>query len=705
MTLEWDSWTLGESRYLPALAGWHESLFTIGNGRLATRGSFEEPRTGERRATFVSGLFVHPEGDTAVLGAVPDWTRVDLTVDGVPFTLDVPPAGYQRTLSLADGVLTRTVLWRGPETGLARIRFRRVLPLDRPDLAALEVRIEAKTAPIAVTVETGIDATVGGPTRPAWVPGAHRGDPSNLTASYRSIDGVHDLDVSARLVAPGPVAFLDDRAHPRWRVALNLDTGEAATITKTLSYRSSRDGDAPPPIPGTGFDEIAAGSNRAWSQRWRQCSIEIDGDPEAERALRFAAFQLLAAAPGNAAGAGIGAKLMSGFGYRHHVFWDTDVFVVPYLSVTNPDLAANHLAYRYRGLDGARRKAAGFGRQGAFYAWESADSGDEATPAWTRPPHGEPVRILTGELQEHITADVAWAAHHYWRWSGDDAFMTAAGAEMIVEGARYWASRVEVNDSGAHINGVIGPDEYHIEVDDNHFTNRMARWQLRRAAAVVRWLAAEHPGAHHRLVTKLGIDTGEAARFDRLAGQLVLGAQRHGVWEQFSGFFALDAVDLEAFTPRTRSMYDLLGESRLQKVDVIKQPDVLMALAMLPAARRDPVVARANWDYYAPRCDHGSSLSLTVHAGLAARLGEPEVGYRLFRRAMGIDLQDSMGNGADGLHAATLGGLLQATLFGFAGLGLGRSGPVTSGRLPEHWRAVDFTVLWRGRPLDMEVTR
>lgn len=705
MTLEWDAWTLGESRYLPALAGWRESLFTIGNGRLATRGSFEEPRTGERRATFVSGLFVHPEDDTAVLGAVPDWTRVDLTVDGVPFTLDMPPAGYLRTLSLSDGVLTRTVLWRGPDTGLARIRFRRVVPLDQPHIAALEVRIEAMTAPIAVTVETGIDATMGSPTRPAWVPVAHLGDPSNLTARYHSIDDAHDLEVSARLVAPVPVTFLDDRSHPRWRTMLNLDTGESATITKTVSYRSSRDGDTPPPRLGAGFDEIAAGSHRAWSQRWRRCNIEVGGDPEAERALRFAAFQLLAAAPGDDAGAGIGAKLMSGFGYRHHVFWDTDVFVVPYLTVTHPDLAANHFAYRYRGLDGARRKAAGFGRAGAFYAWESADSGDEVTPAWTRPPHGEPVRILTGELQEHITADVAWAAHHYWRWSGDDAFMASSGAEMIVEGARYWASRVDVNDRGAHINGVIGPDEYHIGVDDNHFTNRMAAWQLRRAAAVVRWLTAKYPEAHHRLVSKLGIDPGEANGFDGLAGQLALGSQRQGVWEQFSGFFSLDAVDLGAFAPRTRSMYDLLGESRLQKVDVIKQPDVLMALAMLPAAMRDPDVARANWDYYAPRCDHGSSLSLTVHAGLAARLGEPEEAYRLLRRAMGIDLEDSMGNAADGLHAATLGGLLQATLFGFAGLDLGRAGPVTSARLPEHWRTVGFTVSWRGRLHDMEVTR
>lgn len=149
--------------------------------------------------------------------------------------------------------------------------------------------------------------------------------------------------------------------------------------------------------------------------------------PRPKRALRFAAFQLIGAAAPKDAGAAIGAKLASGFGYRHHVFWDTDLFVVPYFTVTQPDLARSHLGYRYQGLDGARRKAKRFGREGAFYAWESAGTGDEVTPEWTTPVHGLPIRIWTGELEEHITSDVAYAAHHYWQWSGDDRFMADQG--------------------------------------------------------------------------------------------------------------------------------------------------------------------------------------------------------------------------------------------------------------------------------------
>lgn len=706
MRLTGDSWLLTEQRYLPGLAAAHESLFTIGNGHIATRGSFEETRAEESRATFVNGLFVRPEGELPALGAVPDWTRVDIRIDGVAFSLDaVPPAGYERTLSLRNGLLTRTVLWRGPDTGLVRIRFRRMLAMHRPDLAVLEVEIEALTAPVAVAVETGIDAGVGSPLDPAWVPVSRTGGAGHLRATYRSVDDVHDLEVTGRLMTSETAGFVDDQVHPRWTLSLGLDAGDTVTLTKLIGFRSSRDRADLGALPDAGFDEIAADSAGAWSSRWSSAAIDIDGDASAEAALRFAAFQLVAAAPTGDPGAAIGAKLMSGFGYRHHVFWDSDVFVVPYLTVTQPDLAANHLAYRHRGLTGARRKAARFGRRGAFYAWESADSGEEVTPEWAQPGEGEQIRILTGELQEHITADVAWAVHQYWRWTGDDAFMMTQGAEMIVEGARYWASRIDIDAAGAHIRGVIGPDEYHISVDDDHFTNRMAAWHLRRAAGVVGWLAETNPAAHERLVRRLGLEAGEVGEFVELADRIIIGGQRSGVWEQFSGFFSLEPIDLSRFDPRTRSMYDLLGESRLQKVDVIKQPDVLMALAMLPSARQDHATATANWDHYAPRCDHGSSLSLAVHAGLAARLGKPETGYDLFRRAAAVDLEDSMGNGRDGLHAATLGGLLQAAIFGFAGLDLNHGSPVTAPRLPEHWRSLGFAFFHRGRLHEMETTR
>ena len=177
----------------------------------------------------------------------------------------------------------------------------------------------------------------------------------------------------------------------------------------------------------------------------RPARSKCPGATYAEQALRFAAFHLIGGAPRSSEGAGLGARLLSGFGYRHHVFWDTDLFIIPYLTVTRPDAARNHIAYRHRGLPGARRKAEHYGRVGAFFAWESADTGDEVTPEWGSD-GGERVRIWTGELEEHIVADIAWAIDHYADWTGDEDCLLDEGAEIILDGARYWAGRFEVED-------------------------------------------------------------------------------------------------------------------------------------------------------------------------------------------------------------------------------------------------------------------
>ena len=488
------------------------------------------------------------------------------------------------------------------------------------------------------------------------------------------------------------------------RSEAELRPGEVADLTKFVVYQTSRDGAGHRelPAPGTSFESIAASSRAAWAKRWRASDVHVGGDPEAELAFRFAAFQLIGAAPPRDTGASIGARLMSGFGYRHHVFWDTDIFIAPYFSVTQPDLARNHLGYRYRGLAGARRKAAKYGRAGAFYAWESAGTGDEVTPEWSTPMYGDPVRIWTGEIEEHITADVAWSADHYHRWTGDDAFMEGEGAEMIVEGARYWASRLTEEPDGLHIRNVIGPDEYHIHVDDNFYTNAFAAWHLRRAAEVARWLSEHSASAR----SGLGLDDDEVARFEDLAKRVVIRRRPDGVWEQHQGFFDLEEVDLNRFEPRVHAVYDLLGEERMQRTAVIKQADVLMAMALLPEDTDKTNSAFENWRYYEPKADHGSSLSLAFHALLACQMDDPDLGYRLFRRAAAIDLEDAMGNGADGIHAACQGGILQTGHFGFGGLHLSPHGePQTVGRLPSHWETFGFSFLHRGEVRDVEITR
>jgi kojibiose phosphorylase len=697
-----------EDRYVPSQASWREALFTIGNGYLMTRGAVEEPRKGEVRATFINGAFVTPPGELQLLGAVPDWTGFRFAVDGEPFDIDKRrPAGYRRVLDMSNGAVTRTVLWRGAETGTVRVTFRRILPLDRPTLAVLEVAIEALTDAVEIEFHTGVEANVPSPATPVWIPSSIEYRPIDGGACrYQSIDGSHQLDMLWRVDTPAPLTYLDDPVQPSVRGVVALSPGSRLKVTKFVSYKVARNSDLELALPaaGTAFDDIAESARFAWSKRWRTSNVAIDGDPGAERALRFAAFQLIGAAPAKDSGAGIGARL-GGFGYRHHVFWDTDIFVIPYFTLTQPDLARTHFGYRYRGLDGARRKAAKYGRRGAFFAWESAATGDEMTPDWSNPRYGDPKRIWTGEIEEHITADIAWSADHYWQWTGDDRFLIEEGAEMTVDGAAYWHSRFESDADGLHLRDVIGPDEYHIHVDDNFYTNLLASWQLRKAGELVDRIEEITPGSGERLLNKLGLERSDLDAFADAANRVVLLRGGDGVWEQHAGFFNLQILDLAAFEPRMHAMYDLLGEERMQVTAVIKQPDVLMAMTLLPQEADRAGAADANWKFYEPKADHGSSLSLGYHALLAAQMGEPDLGYRLFQRAAAIDLEDSMGNGSDGVHTASQGGLLLTAFYGFAGLRLENGQPITEPCLPDAWRSMAFSFHHRGKVTDLEISR
>ena len=475
--------------------------------------------------------------------------------------------------------------------------------------------------------------------------------------------------------------------RPRLTATLDLAAGEWLGFVKYTVFQ--RDiGATAAEVPGGDFDEVAAASAAEWARRWETSQIEVSGDPFAEQALRFAAFQLIGGAPRSSEGAGVGARLLSGYGYRHHVFWDADIFVVPYLTMTQPDLARAHLGYRYRGLDGARRKAARYGKAGAFFAWESAGTGDEVTPDWGETPDGERIRIRTGEIEEHIVADVAYAIDHYLRWTDDQEFLTARGAEMTLDGARYWQDRAEVDREGrAHLRNVIGPDEYHVGVDDNFFTNAMAAWHLRNAV--------EYAAGRVDLESRLSLPDGWEEAFLALADGLEPSPGPDGVFEQHDGYFDLDDVDLSRFEPRGAPLHAIFGEKRLQRSQITKQADVVMGLVLLDALQRRELI-EANLDYYGVRTDHGSSLSLAMHSLAASMADRPDQAYDYFRRAAAIDLEDSMLNSHHGIHAATQGGLLQAALMGFGGLHLGEDGPRPIARLPDHWDSLGFSFVHRG---------
>ena len=253
-----------------------------------------------------------------------------------------------------------------------------------------------------------------------------------------------------------------------------LRRGETAVITKLASLYTSSE---------AGYSALLSKHRARWDELWERCDVEIEGDEVAQRAVRFNLYHLLIAAPYHTDRASIPAKALSGFGYRGHVFWDTDVFILPFFAFTLPEVARSLLLYRYHTLPAARERAVQVGCEGAMYAWESADDGREVTPKWVPSETGGPVHIRCGDLEPHISADVTYAVWLYWKATGDDVFIRDYGAEIVLSTAAFWASRVEYNPKQGRyeIRNVMGPDEYHEQVDNNAFTNAMAQWNIQFA--------------------------------------------------------------------------------------------------------------------------------------------------------------------------------------------------------------------------------
>ena len=331
-----------------------------------------------------------------------------------------------------------------------------------------------------------------------------------------------------------------------------------------------------------GWRGYLAAHSLAWGQRWDLSDVEVDGNEEAQRALRFAIYHLNSAANPDDERVSIGARGLTGEAYLGHVFWDTEIFLLPFYIFTWPAAARAMLMYRYHTLGAARAKAADMGYRGALYAWESAADGAETTPPYVVGRNGQELIIKNGEMEQHISADVAYAVWQYWQATGDDGFLLDAGAEILLETARFWASRAEMGDDGGyHIPHVIGPDEYHEDVDNNAYTNGLAQWNIDRAIEVAEVLETRYPERWSALCDSLNVTDGELAEWDKVSTGLVTGIDpQSGLIEQFAAF-NLDPFFVSVAPARTAPIDVMLGPERTRRSQVIKQADVVMLLHLL----------------------------------------------------------------------------------------------------------------------------
>jgi alpha,alpha-trehalose phosphorylase len=730
-----DEWRIVESCYSERYFARAETALSLSNGYVGIRGTFDEARPALSPGTYINGFhetwpIAYAEeayglahtGQTIV--NVPDATILRLYVDDEP--LFVPTARlrtYSRVLDMRDGTLTRELEWATPAGKHVLVRSCRMVSLEHRHLVAIvyEVTVRDRRAPVVICsqVVNHQDAHLRDEQRtssPADPRTATRlphrvlnalvadTDANRLMLGYRTTNSAMTLGVAVDHV-------VETAAPHEIRVALDGDEGELVLtadahpgvpirITKYIAYQSSRS--APPAelvercrptldrAVERGFASLRSAQRAQLDRFWDRADVRVaagEGSVRTQQAIRWNLFQV-AQATWRTEGSGVPAKGLTGQGYDGHYFWDTEVYVLPFLAYTRPRIARNVLRFRHSILPRARERARELSQLGAMFPWRTIN-GEEASAYYQ-----------AGTAQYHINADIAYAIKRYVDARDDVGFLVEVGAEVLVETARLWADLGFYDRDGRfHIHGVTGPDEYTTVVNDNTYTNLMARLNLNFAASSIRLLAAERPEAHAALIAELDLHPEEVESWERAAAAMhVPYDEAEGIHPQDAHFLEREVWDLDA-TPSDK--FPLLLHYHplaIYRHQVIKQADIVLAMFLLGNEFSEEQ-KRANFDYYDVLTTGDSSLSACVQSIVAAEVGDDERALEYFRFALLMDLAEGAGDSSDGVHIASAAGVWQALVFGFGGVRDFDGSLSITPRLPPVWDSLAFSLHFRDRQL------
>jgi len=737
-----DEWALVETEFGLGDMGRTETLFAVGNGYLGLRGNVEEGRDGYMHGTFVNGFHEtwpirHAEeafgfarvGQTIV--NAPDAKVIRLYVDDEPLVLTVAEIlSYERRLDFRQGLLSRSIEWRTPSGKRVRITSRRMVSFTDRHLALIDYEVELLDADAAVTISSqilnrqdgrdeyrsGVQQEHQGAFDPRRAeqftervlqPRVKRAEGSRYMLSYQctnsgmtiAVGAEHSIETENEFTESGTIG--DDLAKHIYRV--HAKQGQPIRITKAISYHTARTVPARELVDRTdrtldraaelGVAEIFA-QQRSWlDDFWARSDVEIEGHPALQQATRWNLFQL-AQATARTDGDGVAAKGVSGSGYGGHYFWDSEIYVMPFLSYTAPVVARNVLRFRQRMLDAARARALELNQRGALFPWRTIN-GEESSAYYA-----------AGTAQYHIDADIAYALCQYVAATGDVDFLARGAIDILVETARMWEDlgfwrRGE--DDVFHIHGVTGPDEYTTVVNDNLYTNVMARANLAAAASAVDNLQVNDPVAYQKLVDRLDVTPAEVAGWRRAAAHMHIPYDEQlGIHPQDAQFLQKELWDLENTPEDRRPLLLHYHPLVIYRFQVLKQADVVLAL-YLQGDRFSTEAKRANFEYYDPLTTGDSTLSAVVQSIIAAEVGYHELAMRYFRSALFVDLADLHHNAADGVHVASTGGVWAALVSGFGGFRDHNGAYTFDPRLPDDWRRLVFRLTLRGTRVRVEL--
>lgn len=702
------------------------NVYQIANGYMGYRGTLDEAGSGEAVGITLAGLFDQVGEAWREPVNAPNGGFTRLAVDGTD--LAAPSSSvlrHRQSLRFANALFERETVFTvdGKQVTISSSRF---LSAAQPNLGVVRFSVTCDQD-AEVTIRTGIDANIwdlNGPHLCDLTAGRWGGV---LTVEGRTHEAGKRVAVAEAVTAElGSEEQPGERNHALRGFRIRARAGQACTLVKYFAVFSDHDRvtapiaaavEAAQAARSLGYAECLARHDAEWRSRWARCDVVIEGDDTAQLALRYSILQLLMVAPVAGSANSIPARALSGQVYKGAVFWDTEMFMFPFFLHAYPEKAVELLRYRIRTLDGARRKAAteGPGYRGAFYAWESQDTGDDACTYFNigDPITGRELRTHFRDKQVHISGDVAIALWQYFKVTGDDTLLVEGGAEVILECARFYYSYAHFKkDRGRYeILDVIGPDEYHERVNNNAFTNTVVQETFAIASATVDHLRREHPALLEGLLERLGI-AGELACFTDAAARLFVPAPdpATGLIEQFDGYFRLRDATVDELKNKMVHPNEYLGAGQGLAVPtkIIKQADVVMMLNLFKT-RFPAAIKQVNWKYYEPRTEHGSSLSACAYALVATEFGDLDFAYKYFLKTAQIDLNANykvyvgtifMG----GSHPAANGGAWMTAVLGFGGVYVDGERVTINPRLYPRWHALEFGLDYKGDRFRIRLT-
>ena len=727
-----DEWLILQDEYDAAENLNYESLFCLTNGYLGTRGSYEEGTVKSLPCTFVNGVFDKSETFMRELANLPNWLGIRLYVEKELIGIEnCSILEFSRVLDMKHAMLVKRFLLedkKGRQTLVEGIRF-----VSRANVHRMAVKLYV--TPInydgIIEVENIVDGSVINFADAPRFKVKH----TYLVANERLTENGVYIECATRdnHLHVGTGAFLDAERNGKSVIKtrqfyafgeqtiefqdFDAEQGVTTEITKYASIYTERD------LPKyelhsavkneidafveRGFEQELAEHFKVYEEMWKEADIQIQGDFDLDRAVRFNIFHLMSTGNEHDDRVNVGAKLLHGEEYGGHAFWDTELFMLPFFAYVFPKTAKNLESYRYRLLDAARANAAKNGYKGAQYPWESADDGTEQCPDWTIEPDGTCYRCYVADYEHHVTAAVAYGIYDYVKITKDTSFLLKKGAEILMETARFWASRCEyiTEKDRYEIRKVTGPDEWHEPVDNNVYTNYLAKWNLRYVIALIQDLKEHHREDYDRIAEKISLTEKEIEEWNLVQSKIYL-PRKEGtqLLEQFEGYFDLQEVTIQEYDKNDwPSRPAELKTMKTKETQIIKQADVVMLLHLM-GEEFDEETTKLNYSYYEKRTLHGSSLSPSIYSIMGLKVGDDTKAYRYLRRAAFIDLINLQKNTREGIHAANAGGVWQTVVFGFAGLSIDVDGILNiTPKMPKEWEGVTFRIHYLNSWLEISI--